>query len=124
MRTKLALLLVTLPITASATEKIPSYKPGTRYSEVRSGLLKSGFRPYFYPDTNDRCLGRDAICNSFPETRICRGTGRAGCEFILVRGKSTLFVVETTGEHPSDPAFERIRRASKGETKDLLELAE
>lgn len=111
MRTKLALeafiLVVGLSIAlASAAEKLPRFLANTNYDEARRNLIALGWEPVAQSPTFcegkrcglKRCIGGfEHRCRAYPETLICRGTGRASCEFLWRRGE-TLIVVHTFGE--------------------------
>ena len=113
---------VLLAAAASATaQSIPKFRKDAPYSQVRAMLLSQGFRIEPLPAAEfERCApGRDDICKAYPETRICRGTGRASCEFVLLRKKGGPVSVETEGES-SDPAVQRITVMSDSEISRML----
>lgn len=117
------LLVSALILTASSAtaQGIPKFKKDAAYSQVRAMLLSQGFRVEPLPAAEfERCApGREDICKAYPETRICRGTGRASCEFVLLRRKGGPVSIETAGEDP-DPAVQRITVMSDSEISRML----
>ena len=115
MRTILALLCALTCIAAT-----PSHSTSTRYAEltrpyaslvkrfhgqlyvdVRPRLMKLGYKPVRLrrPEYGPFCKV-DNICERFPETENCSGSGRiAECDFLFIRpgGRGYMFVV-TDGE--------------------------
>lgn len=120
-------LLVVACGPAVAAGQLPAVK-GKSYSAARALLMSKGYRPDDWPQGQfAKCApGREALCNAYPETRICRGTGRASCEFVFdgpMRsdgGYIPSFLVETVGED-DDPRVTGIKQLSEGELEALYD---
>lgn len=78
---------------------------GPLYSLVRQQLLGSGWVPVPIPRDRRECApGREDVCEKYPETKFCAGTGLAGCTLLwyapgLTQGV-TVFELSTQGEEP------------------------
>ncbi len=103
----------------------PNIPAGTSYGKARALMMKQGFEVVKVDRRDDglaRCApGREEVCDAYPETRLCRGTGRAGCEFMFTRkGKGGgLFSIETQGED-IDPKVVRVRALGDREISGFL----
>ena len=102
-------------------QSAPALKKGTAYSSVRETMIKHGFRPLDFPkeQQKQRCLGGTQICETYPETNACAGTGRGQCEFVFRGRKGTLVVITTVGEDVANLRYDKSRRARRSEAKDL-----
>ena len=112
----LGALLTGFPAHAQA----PALKRGAPYSSVRETLIKQGFSPVSFPkeEQQQRCWGRTEICEAYPETSGCAGTGRGQCQFVF-RGPQGAFVVITTvGEELADLRYDKSSRARGSEANE------
>ena len=72
--------------------------------------------------------GRSAICEAYPETAFCSGTGLANCQFAFRGPKGELLLVETEGKKQAtaghdiglDLGIKQSRPATPTERKQLL----
>lgn len=90
---------------------------GQSYATVRPRLLKMGYRPVaFAPGAGTGCELR-GICQSYPESYACSGTGLGYCLFAL-RGRSDhrYLVVLTQGD---DFLVDVLRRPNPGDRSGI-----
>ncbi len=104
----------------AAAQQLPRFQKDTPYSQVRAKLIASGYKVHKIPAAEfDRCApGRTELCDIYPETRICRGTGRASCEFVLVGPKGAVSI--TTAGESTDPGFVSIKFMTDREISQML----
>jgi hypothetical protein len=100
LATFLSLALTTPTTWAAAPKSLPpamvgGAKPGMKYGEVRSRLLRAGFKPV--PRAKDEFCGYNDQC-SLPETEACAGTGEANCTYRFSKGNHRLQVTGRYGE--------------------------
>lgn len=93
------------------------------YATVRANLMTRGYRPLRFPaaEIRMRCFTRAEICNAYPETESCAGTGQGECLFVYAGPRGGYFTVTTRGEALQDlvvirsgPASAREARAYRG----------
>jgi len=114
------LLSVALSVAVSAggalsAESLPAPKPGTGYGAARAALIAKGFQPIPAANRrNDRCsAGRQDVCNAYPETVSCDGTGAAACRFIFASKKAGALTVVADGDDAGHLKVVTSRRAAK-----------
>jgi len=95
-----------LGVTAHGADEI--IKPGTSYAAARKHLLSRGYAPIQFPKQQclDNASGRAAVCEAYPETTFCSGTGLANCQFALRGPKGELLLIETEGEERATPGHD------------------
>lgn len=102
---------------ATSAEPLPVVKPGTGYGAARAMLISKGFQPI--PAANrrgDRCsAGRQDVCNAYPETVSCDGTGAAACRFIFSSKKAGALTVVADGNDAGHLKIVTTRRAAKAD---------
>src|SRR3954465_12778164 len=84
-----------LPGVASSLERPPSFPKSTLYEEARRSLTALGWQPA--SGMKGCSIGREDVCDTFPETDYCSGTGLARCSF-LWRKDGSLIEAGTVGE--------------------------
>ncbi|GGC68595.1 hypothetical protein GCM10010994_28980 [Chelatococcus reniformis] len=96
------------PVMAGAADKLPTLARETPYSEARASLLALGWQPAAPADGELKCtIGREDVCDAFPETKSCSGTGLARCTFWW-RKNNTLVEVGTVGEDVPELSVDRF----------------
>lgn len=102
MRYALALLGFALLVSpASADAPIPRIAKGKLYSTVRTDLAALGWSPAPVKAEQSGCtIGREDVCERYPETEFCAGTGMGACGFLWSKN-NTLIQVKTVGEDPA-----------------------
>ncbi len=120
------LFAATLGVAPAQTKGLPKIK-GKPYSAARALLLAKGWRAEaLAPGEYARCApGREAVCEAFPETFICRGTGTASCEFIIYgpikrSGEVATLLITTLGED-DDPCVESVKQLDEQEWEMLFD---
>ena len=91
------LALATAPALGQDAGPAAPIKRGQSYDAARGALLKAGFQPVRQTEEGRCAPGREDVCDAYPETQGCSGTGFAFCGFTWRRGAQTLFVT-TSGE--------------------------
>ena len=114
-------LAALLPFPAAAQTPMRALWPSPMtYANVRMNLMAQGYRPLRFPaaDIAQRCITRAEICNAYPETERCAGTGEGECLFVFAAPRGGYFTVTTRGETLSElhlirsgPASARQARA-------------
>jgi hypothetical protein len=74
------------------------------YAEAREDLLAGGWQAIRYPwaTADARCAGRKEVCDAYPETNSCAGTGLGQCKFVFRDGRGGYLSVVTIGEELAD----------------------
>lgn len=111
-----SILAVLAAAVAHAAESVPDFKPGTAYSSARGTLITKGFRPIRSSGAqrDDRCsAGRQDVCEAYPETVSCSGTGSAPCRFIFSAKDGTTLTIVADGEDAGRLRIATVRRSSK-----------
>lgn len=88
-----------------ADEAVAALEKGVPYAVARLQLLQNGWSPApSEPDekAETRCGGRIEICQAYPETDACSGTGMGFCLFRFTSGAGAVVSVTTTGEELAD----------------------
>jgi hypothetical protein len=99
MRYALALALATFLAAGPANaEALPSFPKNATYETGRKDLQYFGWRPAAVDEANKGCsIGREDVCQKFPEAEACSGTGMGRCTFLWKKGQ-TLIEIATVGE--------------------------
>ena len=98
MRYALAVLIFATATMANAAGSVTKLPKATFYSEARNSLTALGWQPAPLPIGQRGCsIGREDVCDRYPEAAACSGTGLALCTFLWKRG-DTLAEVTTYGE--------------------------
>lgn len=98
MRYALAAMILATATVAHAAGSAPRLPQGTFYYEARDSLAALGWQPAPLPADRRGCsIGRDDVCDKYPEASACSGSGLALCTFLWKRG-DTLAEVTTYGE--------------------------
>lgn len=123
-RAALAVMLVVMGLVlagtgASASETFPTLREGTRYATARGFLIAKGFQPVPSGNRDDaRCsAGRQDVCNAYPETVSCSGTGAAACRFIFTGRTGATLTVVADGEDVGRLKVVTSRRSSATDAK-------
>ena len=83
---------------ANAAGQVPRLPKNVFYYDARESLSALGWAPATLPSDKRFCTGgREDVCDKYPETATCSGTGLALCSFLWKRG-DTLVEVTTYGE--------------------------
>ena len=99
-----ALLLTGFAFTSQA-QVIPQVTLGTPYKNVRTALLKEGWKPVRQnADPND-FMGAEHRAKGWNEVEICAGTGYAPCVFVWQNQQGKRLEVVTRGEDPKFNGF-------------------
>ena len=101
-------------------QSAPALRKGTPYSSVRETLIKQGFSPLGFPkdEQQRRCGGRTEICEAFPETSGCAGTGRGQCQFVFRGPRGSFVVITTIGEELAQLRYDKSDRARASEAQE------
>ncbi|WP_375457696.1 hypothetical protein [uncultured Enterovirga sp.] len=102
-----------------AAEPVPALREGMLYASARGTLIAKGFQPVPSGNRDDaRCsAGRQDVCNAYPETVSCSGTGAATCRFIFTgKGGATLTVL-ADGDDVGHLKVVTSRRSSEKDAK-------
>jgi hypothetical protein len=96
-----SLILATSPALAAAPKSLPAAmvggaKPGMKYGDVRTRLLRAGFKPV--ARAKDEFCGYNDQCK-LPETEACAGTGEAYCTYRFSKGGRAFQVTGRYGEN-------------------------
>ena len=117
-----ALVLGALITGTAAAQTAPrTLSPGAMtYANVRANLIAQGYRPLRFPASEIamRCSTRTGICNAYPETESCAGTGQGECLFVFAAPRGGYFTVTTRGEALSELHVIRSGPASARESRD------
>ena len=106
----LAALLSALPYPTVAqademADAIAALGQGTPYATAREKLIIAGLFAKIFPaeTAEERCGARKDICNAYPETENCSGTGMGFCLFRFYNpAGGPTFAVTTAGEELKD----------------------
>lgn len=102
----LAILPWSMAVADGADDGVSSLQKGAHYETARLGLFIRGWRagPSSDPGTTaaQRCGARVEICNAYPETESCAGTGLGQCAFRFVDDNGRHLRVVTVGEALTD----------------------
>ena len=96
--------------------KLPTIRKNMPYADARAALIKAGFRPIAFPKVEDedessgRCDGRSFICDAYPETKTCSGTGLGQCNFAFSGGPNVVVRITTSGEELEDLVVLAVQR--------------
>ncbi len=78
---------------------VPGGLVGLSYDTARKILISRGNLPAARRDRSDNdCIGADEVCNAYPETEWCMGTGDRPCIFRWRTKNGQIFLVGTIGE--------------------------
>ena len=98
MRYALAAVILATATVANAAGSVPRLPKAALYYDARNSLTALGWQPAPLPEDDRICSsGRQNVCDRYPETASCSGTGLALCTFLWKRG-NTLAEVTTYGE--------------------------
>lgn len=111
MRERLLLLTAALAFASLAARAedargaVAGLKKDRPYAEMRQKLLNAGWfaapqDPAQFAD--QRCGARAEICDAYPETEACSGTGMGFCAFRFRSGDGAIIAVTTVGEGLAD----------------------
>lgn len=94
------------------------------YAGVRAGLIARGYRPLRFPDATlrERCFTRAEICNAYPETESCAGTGLGQCLFVFAAPRGGYHTVTTGGEALSELHVLRSGPASARAAREYRDI--
>jgi hypothetical protein len=96
--------------------KLPTIRKNMPYADARAALIKAGFRPIAFPKVEDedesdgRCGSRSFICEAYPETEACAGTGLGQCNFAFSGGPNVVVRITTGGEELEDLVVLAVQR--------------
>lgn len=82
--------------TLAQANGLPSLTQGEDYGQVRSKMIKAGWKPHAKPGS-DPCGETDQRCKGRPEMEACAGTGEANCKFNWKK-KNKVVGICTVGE--------------------------
>lgn len=111
---RLALLLPALLLAAPSpnvshademSDIIAALGQGTPYATAREKLILAGLFAKIFPaeTVGERCGARKEICDAYPETENCSGTGMGLCLFRFYNpAGGPTFAVTTAGEELKD----------------------
>jgi hypothetical protein len=122
MRLRLAatlLGLVVLSGSALARDAVPALREGMPYAAARGRLIGKGFQPVASGNRDEaRCpAGRQDVCNAYPETVSCSGTGAAACRFIFSGKRGVTLTVVADGEDVGRLKVVATRRSSEKDAR-------
>lgn len=89
-------LAISVQVLFAQTVRLPQFKKGESYTNVRKKMIKSGWKPFRSPNA-DKCGKGDTRCQGRPEMEACAGTGEANCAFVWKR-KGKIVSIFTIGE--------------------------
>jgi hypothetical protein len=112
-----ALALLAATSGSALAEGPPTLRPGIGYGAARSLLIAKGYQPVrSASQRNDRCsAGRQDVCNSYPETVSCDGTGAAACRFVFASVKGGALTVVADGNDAGHLKVVTSRRTAKAD---------
>lgn len=83
-------------------------RAGMEYGVAREHLVSSGWQPVRYPWQDRGCgLGREDVCDAFPEAEACAGTGLANCRFTFLDHNRRQLILTTIGEGADELSLEQ-----------------
>lgn len=97
-------LLAAFPL-ISQSQVIPQIALGTPYANVRTALLKAGWKPVRQKLESYDFMGIELRDNGWIEVESCAGTGMAPCLFVWRNQKGKRLEVVTVGENPKFNGF-------------------
>lgn len=114
----LLLSLLAAPGGAAAADDVPRIREGASYASARGTLIAKGFRPVSSGNRDDgRCpAGRQDVCEAYPETVSCSGTGSGACRFIF-SGKAATLTIVADGDDVGRLRVVTTRRSSATDAK-------
>ncbi len=86
-----------LTSTDSFAASYPRIAEDTPYEEARDIMMAAGFSAAATAQPDDCALGREDICQKWPETESCAGTGMGLCSFAWKKGATVVEIV-TVGD--------------------------
>ena len=93
-----ATIISSVPAVAAQADDL--IEPGSSYSAARILLVPRGYALTQLP--KQRCIegmsSRTAICEAYPETAFCPGTGLTNCQFAFREPKGDWLLVQTEAE--------------------------
>jgi hypothetical protein len=99
----IACILVALTNPAIAESGIKPRIRGLTYSLARKILVQRENTPVAVHADRDRfCVGAEDVCEAYPETENCAGTGERPCIFMWQTKSGRNFEVFTIGEELTD----------------------
>jgi hypothetical protein len=109
----LALPLITTGVIAAGD--IPAIPEGTPYATARGVLIARGFRPVASGEHDaSRCsAGRQDVCDAYPETISCAGTGAAACRFIFSGPHAASVTLVADGPNVGRLKVTAVRRSAQ-----------
>jgi len=114
-------LAASLPASVAAqTPPRELWPSAMTYANVRMNLIAQGYRPLRFPpaEIEMRCFTRAEICNAYPETESCAGTGQGECLFVFADPRGGFFTVTTRGEVLPELHVIRSGRASARQSRE------
>jgi hypothetical protein len=97
-------------LTTVAQNSLPRFPAKTYYGDARAQLQALGYAPVVQKRAATQCeqenLGREKVCQQWPEVESCAGTGFALCSFLWRRDKMIL-EIRTVGDERE--IVERVR---------------
>ena len=101
----LVVLALTVSVPQAAGADNSALKKDMPYAQARLALLSSGWSPSPQEpaqSAEQRCGARVEICNAYPETEACSGTGMGFCAFRFRNAQGDILAITTTGEELAD----------------------
>lgn len=120
MPAALALSALLIGTAAAQTSPREHRSSAMTYVNVRANLIAQGYRPLRFPASEIamRCSARTEICNAYPESESCAGTGQGECLFVFAAPRGGYFTVTTRGEALSELHVIRSGPASARESRE------